>query len=103
MSQQYKVLISGEAKQMLSEHVYFLAQVDPKSAEDFRDEIIKGIRSLEKIPERYPLFEPENRFSFFRKMFIPKRYLVLYLIEKDTVYIEYILDCRQDYGWLIEE
>lgn len=103
MSQQYKVLISGEAKQMLSEHVYFLAQVDPKAAEDCKREIINGIRSLEKIPERFPLFEPENRLSPYRKMFIPKRYLVLYIIKEDTVYIEYILDCRQDYGWLIEE
>lgn len=102
MSQQYKVLISGEAKHMLSEHIYFLAQVDPKSAEGLRHEMINGIRSLEKMPERYPLFEPDNRFSPYRKMFIPKRYLVLYLIKEDTVYIEYILDCRQDYGWLIE-
>ena len=103
MSQQYKVLISGEAKQMLSEHVYFLAQVDPKAAEDCKREIINGIRSLKKMPERFPLFEPENRLSPYRKMFIPKRYLVLYIIKEDTVYIEYILDCRQDYGWLIEE
>ena len=83
--------------------MYFLAQVDPKAAEDCKREIINGIRSLEKMPERFPLFEPENRLSPYRKMFIPKRYLVLYIIKEDTVYIEYILDCRQDYGWLIEE
>lgn len=27
-------------------------------------------------------------------------YLVLYQIRDDTVYIDYILDCRKDYNWL---
>ncbi len=34
-------------------------------------------------------------------MYIEKRYLALYQIIEDTVYVEYIFDCRQDYDWLI--
>ena len=98
----YKVSISGEARQMLREHVYFLARVNPDAAENLRKEIVANIRSLEKMPERFPFFEPENRKSAYRKMFVPNRYLVLYLIEGDNVYVEYVLDCRQDYEWLIE-
>lgn len=30
-----------------------------------------------------------------------KWYLVLYQIQDSTVYVEYILDCRKDYSWLI--
>ena len=26
---------------------------------------------------------------------------VLYQIQDDTVYVEYIVDCRKDYNWLI--
>ena len=98
----YKVSISSEARQMLREHVYFLARVNPDAAENLRKEIIANIRSLEKMPERFPFFEPENRKSAYRKMFVPNWYLVLYLIEGDNVYVEYVLDCRQDYEWLIE-
>ena len=28
-------------------------------------------------------------------------YLVLYQIQDDTVYVDYILDCRKDCSWLI--
>ena len=34
-------------------------------------------------------------------MYVEKWYLVLYQILDDTVYVEYILDCRKDYHWLI--
>lgn len=61
------------------------------------DRILSDIVSLEKIPERYPVYEnqfiSENRY---RKMVSGKRYLVIYEISEDTVYVDYILDCRQE-------
>lgn len=39
----------------------------------------------------------------YHKMFIEKWYLVLYQIKDDTVYVDYILDCRKDYSWLVHE
>ena len=57
---------------------------------------------LEHMPQRFPFFEeayiPPNKYH---KMFIEKWYLVLYQIQDDTVYVEYIVDCRKDYNWLI--
>ncbi|MCM1544984.1 MAG: type II toxin-antitoxin system RelE/ParE family toxin, partial [Ruminococcus sp.] len=38
----------------------------------------------------------EYRFVVFEK-----RYMLLFQIQDDTVYIDYILDCRQDYWWLL--
>lgn len=35
------------------------------------------------------------------KLFVEKWYLILYQIRDNTVYVEYILDCRKDYSWLI--
>jgi hypothetical protein len=40
---------------------------------------------------------PANKY---RKLLVDKRYLLIYQIKDGTVYIDYILDCRQDYGWL---
>lgn len=37
----------------------------------------------------------------YHKMFVEKRYLVLYQIQDDVVYVDYILDCRKNYSWLI--
>ena len=38
----------------------------------------------------------------YHKMLIEKWHPVLYQIQDDTVYVEYILDCRKDYSWLIK-
>jgi hypothetical protein len=60
-----------------------------------------AIRSLAIMPERFPFltaeFIPLNKYH---KMFVKKYYLVLYQIKDQTVYVDYIADCRQDYGWL---
>ncbi len=44
--------------------------------------------------------ETYNKRAKINKMFIEKWYFVLCRIRDDTVYVEYILDCRRDYGWL---
>ncbi|MCG2788520.1 MAG: type II toxin-antitoxin system RelE/ParE family toxin, partial [Actinomycetia bacterium] len=36
-----------------------------------------------------------------RKMLICKRYLLIYQIKGNIVYVDYIVDCRQDYEWLL--
>lgn len=42
-----------------------------------------------------------SRLRTEAKMFVAKCYLVLYQIQDDTVHVDYILDCRKDYHWLI--
>ena len=98
----YKVIVSDRAKRMLGAHIRFMAQVNKDAASTKKKEIITAIRSLNHMPQRFPFFEeayiPPNKYH---KMFIEKWYLVLYQIQDDTVYVEYIVDCRKDYNWLI--
>ncbi len=37
----------------------------------------------------------------YRKLLIAKRYLLIYLVKGDKVYVDAVVDCRQDYGWLL--
>lgn len=101
-NKKYKVIVSDRAKRMLEKHIRFIAQVNEQSAAVKKKEIISAMRSLSQMPQRFPFFEElyitPNKYH---KMSIEKRYLVLYQIQDDTVYIDYILDCRQDYSWLI--
>lgn len=30
-----------------------------------------------------------------------KRYLLIFQIQEDIVYVDYVVDCRQDYAWLL--
>ena len=98
----YKVIVSDRAKRMLGAHIRFMAQVNKDAASTKKKEIITAIRSLNHMPQRFPFFEeaysPQNKYH---KMFIEKWYLILYQIQDDTVYVEYIVDCRKDYNWLI--
>ena len=98
----YKVIVSDRAKRMLGAHIRFMAQVNKDAASTKKKEIISALRSLNHMPQRFPFFGeayiPPNKYH---KMFIEKWYLVLYQIQDDTVYVEYIVDCRKDYNWLI--
>ncbi|MCI8831376.1 MAG: type II toxin-antitoxin system RelE/ParE family toxin [Lachnospiraceae bacterium] len=101
-SRRYKVIVSDRAKRMLGTHIRFMAQVNKDAAKAKKKEIMTAMRSLCQIPQRFPFFEElyitPNKYH---KMFIEKWYLVLYQIQDDTVYVDYILDCRKDYSWLI--
>jgi plasmid stabilization system protein ParE len=98
----YQVIFSDSAAEMLMQQVRFMAQVSESDAENLREEIIDGAKSLQNLPERNMwLSEPALPINKYRKMLISKRYLLIYKIKGETVYIEYVVDCRQDYQWLL--
>lgn len=101
-SKKYTVIISDRAKRMLGTHIRFLAQVSKEAARKQKLEMMAALRSLAQMPQRFPFLEEAYiRPNQYRRMFIEKRYLVLYQIQENTVYVEYIVDCRQDYSWLL--
>lgn len=99
---QYKVIISERAKEMLGMHIRFLAQVNKTAANKLKNRLIDEIRALQEMPQRYPLFNenyiPANKYH---KLYGENWFLVLYQIKDDTVYVDWIVDCRQDYQWLL--
>ncbi|KJS21720.1 MAG: plasmid stabilization protein [Clostridiaceae bacterium BRH_c20a] len=98
----YKVFVSDRSRKVLANHVRFLAQKSPSAARKLKNELMDAIRSLHQMPERFSFLEaefiPPNKYH---KMFVEKWYLILYQIKDQTVYVDYIVDCRQDYGWLV--
>ena len=99
---EYNVIISMRAKQMLGNHLRFLSNVNVDAARKTKQRIIEGLKSLDKMPNRFPFFNesyiPRNKYH---KMYIENWYIVLFQIKDNVVYVDYILDCRQDYSWLI--
>ena len=98
----YNVIISTRAARMLVAHAAYLARVNETAAGRLTDEFEEAALSLERMPHRCPLFEqpyiPKNKY---RSLLFGKRYLILFQIKDDTVYVDYVLDCRQDYHWLL--
>lgn len=97
----YDVIVSDSAWEMLSAHVRFLAEVDPKAAKKTQKKLLDALKSLQEMPERFPFLDadyiPRGKYH---KMCVEKWYLVLYQIMDGTVYVDFILDGRQDYSWL---
>ena len=99
----YKVIISDRAKEMLGMHIRFLAQVNKSAAAKLKNRLVEEMRSLQDMPQRYPFFNenyiPVNKYH---KLYVENWYLVLYQIKDNIVYVDWIVDCRQDYQWLLK-
>lgn len=97
----YKIIVSDRAKRMLGMHIRFMAQVNKEAAMAKKKEIMAAMRSLAQMPQRFPFFdEPYITPNKYHKMLVEKWYLVLYQIRDNIVYVDYILDCRKEYGWI---
>ena len=91
-----------QVARMLVSHAAFLAQVSPEAAEHLTAEFQTAAHSLETMPQRCPWligeYIPRNTYRF---LLFEKRYMLIFQIIDNTVYADYVVDCRQDYGWLI--
>ena len=98
----YRVIVSERAKQMLVSHAAFLAQASPDAAERLVVSFEAAAASLDTMPQRCPWLTGEYiPRSAYRFILFEKRYMLIFQIRDDIVYADYVLDCRQDYGWLI--
>lgn len=104
MAEKYSVYLSPTAERQELQHLRFLGQVSKKAAVELRNRFVEAFLSLEEMPKRYPFLDeegfPKNKY---RKLFVANWFLVLYEVIEDRVVIDYILDCRQDYRWLLHE
>ena len=98
----YKVIISEQASQMLVSHARFLAQVSETVVLSLIAEFSEKAKTLEQFPERNPwLSDPQVPAGKYRKLLMAKRYLMVYQVKGNSVYVDAVVDCRQDYGWLL--
>ena len=92
----YTVIVDPAANDRMYEHMEFLARVSESAAARLLDNLIKDIRSLESMPYRNPIYiRPFAPSGKYRYMISCKRYRIVYQIEKETVYVDDIQDCRQ--------
>jgi plasmid stabilization system protein ParE len=98
----YIVIVSDEATQMLVSHSRFLASVSESAALQMIDEFNEKAKSLEVFPERNPwLTDPQIPEWKYRKLLMAKRYLLIYQVKDDTIFVDAVVDTRQDYCWLL--
>lgn len=98
----YRVVIASQAAEQLVLHAAFLANVSADAAERLVRSFEAASASLSSSPLRCPFlrarFIPANTY---RCLVFENRYMLIYQVKDQTVYVDYVVDCRQDYQWLI--
>ena len=99
----YIVIISERASEMLVSHTRFLAHVSEQAAQNLIEQFKVSAKSLEDLPERNPRLDvPAMPINKYRKLLLGKQYLLIYhQIKGAVVYVDYFVDCRKDYEWLL--
>ena len=98
----YEVKISEEAQRGLGKIVSFVALNSIQAAKLLKKDIVAEISSLKMFPERTPFLEGEFiPFNKYHTRVVRRNHLVLSHIKDDTALVDYVIDCRQDYKWLI--
>jgi hypothetical protein len=92
----YHVEIAPAANDQMYTHVEFLARVDADAAAKMLDKFLQDIHSLEKLPQLNP---PYNRAYLpvgkYRYKVSGRRYLIIFQVVGQCVYVDEIRDCRQ--------
>lgn len=98
----YTVKISETAWEMLTIHARFLANVSVSAANKLIDTFVEMAGNLATMPKRNPWLEHEAiPHQKYRKLLFGKYYMALYQIQEKAVYVVAVVDCRQDYIWLL--
>ena len=93
----YTVIVSRRADEMLIRHARFLAQVRVSAAKRMTAEFANVLDTLEQNPFQFPAETDYNLpDGTYRKALFSKWYKVIFSVSGDTVYLDAVLDCRQD-------
>ena len=96
MESSYSVVVSERAAQMLVSHASFLANVNVEAANRLTSEFVETANSLRNMPQRHPWLRgdyiPRNTYRF---ALFEKRYMLIFQIVDDIVYVDYVVDPRR--------
>ena len=96
----YEVTLAGRAEEMLLARTEFLARVSLSAAHmlisEFRDVESKLIEDPYMFPYADELDVPGIPLETYKKCIFYKRYKAIFLIDENNVFIDAIIDCRQE-------
>jgi hypothetical protein len=93
----YTVIFSRYIDAQILYHFQFIANVSLPAAKRFRNDFGKIIKRIEENPFQFPI---DDQFQFdgvsYRKALFGTWYKALFTIEGNAVYLDYVIDCRQE-------
>jgi len=96
IDKEYTVIVDPAVNDRMYDHFEFLARVNVSAAERLLDQLTDDMQSLESLPYRNPVFNrPYLKSGKYRYMVSCQKYLIVYQIVDNTVFIDDIQDSRQ--------
>jgi len=96
----YNVIVSERADRMLLSCTAFLTNVSIPAAKRLLRDYRKSIKVLAETPYQFPFADdldvPGIPLETYRKCLFDDRYKAIFLIEDDDVFIDAVIDCRQE-------
>jgi plasmid stabilization system protein ParE len=96
----YNIKLASRADKMMLSHTEFLAKASPDAARKLLAEFKKAIKRIDDNPLQFPFADeidvPGILPRTYRKCLIRQRYKALFLVEGNDVFIDAIIDCRQE-------
>ncbi len=88
------IFISDKAKLELYSHSFYKRKYSKSAYKKFLEDFDSSIQSLLIFPYMYPKV---SKNSSYRKILFNKKYKILYSIKNDCIYIDSIINCKQNY------
>jgi len=93
----YNVVVRPKAWELLEKHVRFAKNANKKYANSLYDSFYKSLTLLATNPNQYPLWLPNFQLLLeYRRIIVKKRYSVIYYVQGNDVFVDYIFDARMD-------
>lgn len=89
-----KILISKKARKQLYLHAFYKSKYSKASSLQFLEDFNSSIQFLLLFPYMYPKI---SKNSSYRKIIFNKKYIIIYFIENENIYIDSIINCKQNY------
>ena len=95
IDKEYTVIVDPAVNDRMYDHFEFLARVNESAAERLLDQLADDMQSLERLPYRNPVFNRSYlKIGKYRYMVSCEKYLIVYQIVDNTVFIDDIQDSR---------
>lgn len=93
----YRLVLSGRVDAMLLGHIEFLSRVSIPAAKRFRSAFAEVVREIAANPFQFPIeTDPNLPDGLYRKALFAKRYKALFMVDGNMVFLDAVVDCRQD-------
>jgi len=93
----YAITLSRRVDAMLLQHVEFLARVSVPAARKFRQDYADILKRISNNPSLFPVDTDLNLpEGVYRKALFAERYKALFSVENNVVFLDAVVDCRQD-------